>query len=744
MTRNFGRNNSLGVVLLFVAVLVVSVASVALAQLSGAGQRSAQKAVLPAQQDTGGPALQHQLPPGATNAERAPVSHLQGKGYGARPLDESPPLFLPVVTYSSGGLAPCSIAVADVNGDLKPDLVVANLDSGDVGVLLGNGDGTFQPAVTFDAGGAASSVAVADVNGDGHPDILVANGNGTVGVLLGNGDGTFQTAITYGAGGGGTFTVAVGDLRGNGILDVVVANSCIDQDCDGDVGVLLGNGDGTFQPAVTYPTGYEAMAVAIGDMNGDGKPDILVGSAYWVCGPKECYTAGQVGVLLGNGDGTFQPATEYPSGEPYPDSLAIADLRGDGKLDVVAASMFYSNAGVLLGNGDGTLQPVVTYGSGGSSDVWRGGVAVADVNQDGKPDLVVVNSGSSDVGVLLGNGDGTFQTAQTYGSGCEPWSVAVADVNNDGRPDLLVANSCAYAGSGTPWVGVLLHGGTTPTTTALVSSLNPAPPSKVVTYNATVASQGGGAVTGSIMFQDGGSTFATVPIANNQAAYSTTSKKGGVHTITAVYTGDLQHAASISPSLTEYVETYASKTALATSGSPSQVGQPVTFTATVTSTHGAIPDGELVTFYDGKTEIGTGRTASGVAAFTTSSLAARTQTINGTYAGDAVFEPSSGTVKQVVEKYSTTTELSSSPNPSAYRQAVTFTVTVKSAGPVPTGKVRVLLNATTPIGTVTLSGGVATLIKSSLVVGTNPITAEYPGDAASADSTSLVLDQVVQ
>ncbi len=486
------------------------------------------------------------------------------------------------------------------------------------------------------------------MNGDGKPDIVVANGG--IGVLLGNGDGTFQPVVNYGAGVGGSFAVAVGDLRGNRILDVVVSNPCIGPNCDGAVSVLLGNGDGTFRPAVTYPTGYEAMAVALGDMNGDGKLDILVGSGYSVCGPKECYAAGQIGVLLGNGDGTFQAATEYPSGEPYPDSLVIADLRGDGKLDVAVASQFSSNADVLLGNGDGTLQPVASYGSGGSSDGWRGGVAVADVNGDGKPDLVVVNSGSGDVGVLLGNGDGTFQTAQTYGSGCEPWSVAVADVNNDGRPDLLVANSCVYARGGTPSVGVLLQAGTTPTTTALVSNLNPAPLLKVVTYTATVASQGGGAVTGSIMFQDGGSTFATVSIANNQAAYSITYKKGGVHAITAVYSGDLQHAASISPPLTEYVEIHASKTALATSGSPSQVGQPVTFTATVTSGHGAIPDGELVTFYDGKTEIGTGTTASGMATFTTSSLKAKTHTIKATYAGDDTFEPSTGSVKQVVEK----------------------------------------------------------------------------------------------
>ncbi len=744
MMRKVSRNYSLSVIAPFIAILTLLIAAAVLAQTPGAGQRSAQQAVVPAQQDTGAPALQHQLSPGATNAERAPVSHLQGKGYGALPLDEAPPLFLPVMTYSSGGLGPCSIAVADVNGDLKPDLVVANLDSGDVGVLLGNGDGTFQPAVTYDAGGAASSVAVADVNGDGHPDIVVANLNGTVGVLLGNGDGTFQTAVTYGAGGGGTRAVAVGDLRGNGILDVVVANSCIDQNCDGSVGVLLGNGDGTFQPALTYPTGYAAMAVAVGDMNGDGKPDILVGSGYSVCGPKECHAAGQVGVLLGNGDGTFQAATEYPSGEEYPDSLVVADFRGDGKLDVAAASMFSSNADVLLGNGDGTLQPVVTYGSGGGSDGWRGGLAVADVNRDGKPDLVVVDSGSGEIGVLLGNGDGTFQTAQTYGSGCEPWSVAVADVNNDRGPDLLVANSCAYAGSGTPSVGVLLHAGTTPTTTALVSSLNPAPPLKVVTYNATVASQGGGAVTGSIMFQDGGSTFATVPIASNQAAYSITYKKGGVHTITAVYSGDLQHAASISPPLTEYVEIHGSKTALATSGSPSLVGQPVTFTATTTSSAGTIPDGELVTFYDGTTAIGTGTTAGGVATFTTSSLTVKTHTIKATYAGDDTFEPSAGSVEQVVDKYPTTTALSSSLNPSIYGQAVTLKATVAPTGPYrPTGTVT-FKSGSAVLGTRTLNTSrVATLTTAKIPVGADTLTATYSGNTWDANSVSAAITQTV-
>jgi hypothetical protein len=188
----------------------------------------------------------------------------------------------------------------------------------------------------------------------------------------------------------------------------------------------------------------------------------------------------------------------------------------------------------------------------------------------------------------------------------------------------------------------------------------------------------------------------------------------------------------------------ASKTTLATSGSPSFVGQPVTFTATVTSTHGAIPDGELVTFYDGTTAIGTGTTAGGVATFTTSSLTGKTHTIKAAYAGDANVKPSTGAVTQVVNKYPTTTALSSNPNPSAHGQAVSFTATVTPTGPsLPTGKV-LFKDGTLGIGSATLSGGVATLTKSKLAVGTHPITAQYLGDVVSGKSTSSVLNQVVQ
>ena len=161
--------------------------------------------------------------------------------------------------------------------------------NGTVGVLLGNGDGTFQAAVTYGSGGSqASSVAMADVNHDGKPDLLVSNlcasnsncvnANGTVGVLLGNGDGTFQATIAYSSGAYGSYSVAVGDVNGDGKPDLLVVNQCEGSDnstsCgNGMLAVLLGNGDGTFGVAVTYASGgYVALSVALGDVNGDGNP----------------------------------------------------------------------------------------------------------------------------------------------------------------------------------------------------------------------------------------------------------------------------------------------------------------------------------------------------------------------------------------------------------------------------------------------------------------------------------------
>jgi len=339
------------------------------------------------------------------------------------------------------------------------------------------------------------------------------------------------------------------------------------------------------------------------------------------------------------------------------------------------------------------------------------------------------------------NGNGTFQPPQTYNypggfNGENGESIAIVDVSGDGRPDLLVADGA---------IGLLLNIDAPSTTSTVISNANPVPVNQTVTYTAAVKNQSGGAVTGKVMFQDGGAIIATVALAGTQAAYSTS--YGGVlsyHPITATYLGDLNNAASISNTLTEWIgSSFRTHTTLSTSGSPSFVGQAVTFTAVVSPSVGTVQDGEIVTFYDGLTAIGTGTTANNVATFSTSALTVKTHFMNAVYPGDAVFAPSSGKVKQIVIKYPTTTTLSSSLNPSQFGQKVTFTVQVTGSGPPLTGHVR-LLDGTFGIGSAALSGGVAKFTKSTLAVGTHPITAQYVGDAYSAKSTSPVVNQVVQ
>ncbi len=395
------------------------------------------------------------------------VSVLLGTGTGT---------FQAATAYDSGGIEPYAAMVSDVNGDGKPDLIAFNLidenggdtENASVRVLLGKGDGTFGSAMTYAAGAYATGAAVQDVNGDGKPDILVATTcttqnsvSGCLGVLLGNGNGTFQSAPIYAPGGYATYFLAESDLNRDGKADLITVSQCnsLDECINGPphhpvLGVLLGNGDGTFQPPALYNPGVYPTGVIAGDVNGDGIPDIVVlgCSAMTTC-------TGEASVLLGNGDGTFKPAVTYSADGLFPSSVAIGDINGDGKADLVVANSFIAlnvNSGgvaVLLGNGDGTFQPAVSYSSGG---YLADSVSIGDLNGDGKLDVVVANGFAVDytstngiVGVLLGNGDGTLKTAVTYPTTGVFSSAVMGDFNGDGRPDLVVENPClAFSTSG--------------------------------------------------------------------------------------------------------------------------------------------------------------------------------------------------------------------------------------------------------------------------------------------------------
>jgi hypothetical protein len=349
-------------------------------------------------------------------------------------------------TFSTGvGSYPISVAVGDFNQDTRLDIAVANYGSNTVGIFLGNGDGSFRAQLVFSTSALSSphAVAIGDFNNDTLLDITVANNNGNnVGVLLGNGDGTFKTQTTYSTGTVSTPTsVAVGDFNQDARLDIAVAILG-----SSTVGVLLGYGNGTFAAPKTFSTGTNAgtYVIALGDFNNDTRLDITVAN-----------TGGSnVGVFLGNGDGTFAAQTAYATGTgSNPNAVAVYDFNKDARLDITVANYLGNNVGVFLGNGDGTFATLLTFSVGTISGPYS--IAVADFNNDTRLDITVANHNGNNVGVLLGNGDGTFQAQMTFstGVGSLPLSVTVGDFNKDTRMDIAVANA------GGDNVGVLLGNG---------------------------------------------------------------------------------------------------------------------------------------------------------------------------------------------------------------------------------------------------------------------------------------------
>ena len=554
-------------------------------------------------------------------------------------------------------------------------------------VGLGRGDGTFLAARNFIAGVTPDSVVLADFNRDGKLDAVVANaGSANVSLLLGNGDGTFRSPVNFSVPGTSPVAVATGDFNGDGKADFVALNSesgfvgpCYGTSLNC-ISVFLGDGDGTFQPPTVISTGSSGVTqILTGDFNGDGKLDLaaMVGNSG---GPHP-----EVAILLGNGDGTFKALTPFSTSGQSIAGAAFADLNKDGKLDLVVADTLAGQVLIFLGNGNGTFQTPTNLTAG----TYPGSLLIADFNEDGKPDLVVSNEVSANAEIWLGNGNGTFNSptilTTTDAGIAGPRGLLAADFNLDGHLDIAFTHANTNINSNGTIVGMSLMLGNGDGTFQA--------PQDYRISRAAIA-----AITADFN-RDGAPDILLIDGAENLLTVLLNQTRPPTHPFTMTVTGVGTDSVTSSPPGISCPGTCVAN-----------FGAGVTVMLTAKPTINSVFAG-----WSGEC------TGTGTCPVTMNAAKAVTATFMAT----------------------TSTSLALSPNPSTLGAPVSFTATVTSAGGTPTGNVT-FKNGTTTLGSGPLSSGKATFKTTTLSVGSHSITAVYAGSSNFITSTSSVLTQTVK
>lgn len=512
--------------------------------------------------------------------------------------ESSAPLY--VETNMNGNMAD-SITLADFNHSGYPETAIAYLEDDVVRVRLHSYTGAV-PA--YSVGSQPYDVVSGDLNGDGYADLVTANvGDGTVSVLLNKGagaNGTFAPAVPY-AVGHDPFQVAIGDLNGDGIPDLAVTNNG-----DNTVSILYGVHGGTFTTGPTLATGAQPYGIAIGDFSNNGVNDIAV----------TCYSTSQLYVFPNSGNGTFGSPNIYAT-DTNPAGLVVGDFNRDGKLDIVTGNTIANDISFFAGNGDGSFQPGVI----GPSLNFPVSIAAGDVNGDGILDIVGVASNFGDVVITLGKGDGTFQPRVEVASGKQPWAVALGDMKGRGKLDIATANTynpvdlatvtdqqryeTEYppVSGGKPNGNLLLNNsGAQITLSHSPNQSTPIADNVPVTLTAQFSTTYTGPTpTGTVIFEDNnGIVLGTAPssLSSGTATLTLPNLGSGPHIFTALYSGDANYQPYTSATDSGYLLTVGGSTVNLTLQSyVITVGGSLTYTATLGAAgDGADPTG-TVTLY---------------------------------------------------------------------------------------------------------------------------------------------------